>query len=326
MKRRDASIAFVVLAAMPLVGQAQSTAKLYRIGFLGLTSATAYSPNLNAFLAALRELGYEEGRNLEIDYRWAEGRDERLPELAVQLVQLRPDVLVSHSVGVRAAQQATSTIPIVMGVSADPVAAGLVKSLARPGGNTTGVASRLTELAAKRLELLKEVVPTLRRVAVLSNPALPSLVRGLEETEIAAGKLGVRLRPFNVTGDLASLESLFDAILRDRPDGLVVQPDPVTGKHGVSIARFATKNRLPAVGGDRQFAVNGGLLAYGGSFVDGWRLAARYVDKILKGAKPADLPVEQPTTFELVVNLKTAKELGLRLPNSLLTRANEVFQ
>ena len=221
MNRRDATIALVVLATAPVGSQAQSSVKSYRIGFLGLSSASAYAPNLNAFLAALRELGYEEGRNLEIEYRWAEGREERLPELAVQLVQRSPDVLVSHSVGVRAAQKATSTIPIVMGVSADPVADGLVKSLAKPGGNTTGVASRLTDLAAKRLELLKDVVPTLKRVAVLSNPALPALVRGLEETEIAAGRLGVRLRSFSVTGDMERLESLFDAILQVNIAGLL---------------------------------------------------------------------------------------------------------
>ncbi len=325
VQRRDFLIVAAAFLVAPFVAKAQPT-KAYRIGFLGLSSPSDYAPYLNAFLLGLRELGYEEGRNIVIEYRWADGREERLPELAVQLVQLNPDVLVSHAIGVRAVQQATSTIPIVMGVSSNPVEFGLIKSLAKPDGNTTGVTSQLIELSSKRLELLREVVPKLKDVAVLSNLALPGLRKGLEETESAARTLGVRVRSFGISTDTAALESVFAAIARERPDGLVVQPDPLAGRHGARIAEFAEKYRLPAIGGGRQFVVDGGLLSYGGSFAEGWRLAARYVDKILKGAKPADLPVEQPSTFELAINVKTAKNLGLTIPQSLLLRANEVIQ
>jgi putative tryptophan/tyrosine transport system substrate-binding protein len=326
MNRRGATVACLVLTAVALAGQAQPARKVHRIGFLGLSSASDYAPYLDAFLRELRDLGYEDGKNIAIEYRWADGHEERLAELAAQLVRLDPDLLVSHAIGVGAVQRATSTIPIVMGVSADPVGFGLVKSLARPGGNTTGVASQLVDLAAKRLELLKEAAPKLKDVAVLSNLAVPAAHKGLEETEIAARKLGIRLRSFGVVADAAALEPVFAAILRERPDGLVVQPDPLTGKHGIAIAAFAAKNRLPAIGGGKNFAVDGGLLSYGGSFVEGWRLAARYVDKVLRGAKPADLPIEQPTTFELVINLKTANELALNLPPSLMLRATEVIR
>jgi putative ABC transport system substrate-binding protein len=233
---------------------------------------------------------------------------------------------VSHAIGVDAAQQATSTIPIVMGASADPVASGLIKSLAKPGGNTTGIASQLADVASKRLELLKEAVPKLKDVAILSNLTLPGARNGLEETEVTARKLGIRVRSFGVIAESTALESVLAAVLRERPDGLIVQPDPITGKHGVPIAAFAARNRLPSIGGGRQFVIDGGLFSYGGNFFEGWRLAARYVDKILKGAKPADLPVEQPTTFELLVNLKTAKAMGFTVPPALLLRANEVIQ
>ena len=326
MNRREATIALMALAAVPLAGGAQGTAKRHRIGFLGLTTAADYAQYLDASLQGLRDLGYEEGKSIVIEYRWAEAREERLPALAAELVRLKPDVLVTHAIGTAAAQAATSTLPIVMGASADPVGFGFIKSLARPGGNTTGVASRMFDLASKRLELLKEAAPKLASVAVLSNLALPAARRGLEETEIAARKLGVRVRSFGILADAGAFESVLAAILRDRPDGLVIQPDPVAGRHGLRIAAFGIKNRLPAIGGGRQFAVDGGLLTYGASFTEGWRLAAKYVDKILKGAKPADLPVEQPTTFELVVNLRTAKELGLTLPASLLLRASEQIQ
>ena len=326
MNRREATIAAVLLAVVPRASRGQRTGKPYLIGFLGLSSAMEYAEYLNAFLQGLRDLGYEDGRNIVIEYRWAEGRDERLPALAAELVRLGPDVLVSHSLGIPAAQGATSAIPIVMGASADPVGFGFVKSLAKPGGNTTGVASRLVDLASKRVELLKEVAPKLNSVAVLSYFARPAHRKSLEETEMAARKLGVRVRAFDVGADPATLDSPFAAILRDRLEGLIIQPDPVTGKHSSRIAAFAARNRLPAIGGGKQFAVDGGLLSYGASFTEGWRVAARYVDRILKGAKPADLPVEQPTTFELVVNLKTAKEMRFTLPASLLWRANEVIE
>lgn len=326
MNRREATTALVALGAMPFVAEAQPTGKLPRIGFLGLSSASDYAAALKAFLQGLRELGYEEGRNVVIEYRWAEGREERLPSLAAELVRLNPDVLVSHATGIRAAREATSTIPIVMGVSADPVELGHVKSLAKPGGNTTGVASQIVDLASKRLELLREVAPKLKVVAVLSRLDSFGTRKGLAETEIAARKLGVRVRSFEVVAEPAALESAFTAILRERPDALLVQPDSLIGRHHVRIATFATRNRLPAMGGWRDFVVDGGLISYGGDFLEGWRVAARYVDRILKGAKPADLPVEQPTSFELAINLKTAKAIGLIVPSSLLLRANEVIQ
>jgi putative ABC transport system substrate-binding protein len=325
MNRRDVTIAFAVLAAMPATAAAQPKGGPRRIGFLGLSSASDYAPFLDAFLQGLRDLGYEDGRNVVIEYRWADGHEERLPELARQLVRLEPDILVSHTIGVRAAQQATSTIPIVMGVSSDPVGFGLIKSLAKPGGNTTGVATQIVDTASKRLELLKEIVPGLKEVAVLSNLAVPAAGKGLEETEAAARKLGVRVRSFGVSADATALEPRFAAVLRARPDGLVIQPDPITGKHSSSIAAFATKNRLPSIGGGKQYAIDGGLASYGSNFLEAWRLAAQYVDKILKGARPADLPVEQTSTLELVVNQKTARALGLALPPSLLLRANAVI-
>ena len=237
-------------------------------------------------------------------------------------------MLVTHAIpGIRAAQQATSTIPIVMGTSSDRVRLGLVKSLAKPGGNTTGVSSQLIDLAAKRLELLREAVPNLRQVAVLSNLANETAREAVKETVVAARTLGVRVRSFAVTTEPTGLETAFTAILRERPDALIVIPDPlILGAYSARIAEFAARNRLPAMGGQSGFTGAGGLISYGGDFTEGWRVAAQYVDKILKGAKPADLPVEQPTKFELVINLKTAKALGLTIPQTLLLRADQVIQ
>ena len=319
--------AVAVLAAPPAAG-AQPAGKVYRIGFLGLSSPASYAANLQAFRQGLRDLGYHEGKNISIEYRWAEERNERLPALAAELVRLNPDVLVTHATpGIRAAQQATSTIPIIMGTSADPVRLGFVKSLARPGGNTTGVASQLIDLAAKRLELLKEAVPNLRQVAVLSNLANAAAREAVRETEVAARKLGVRVWSFEVKTEPTELETVFTTILRERPDGLIVIPDSlVIGPRNARITEFAARNRLPAMGGERRFAADGGLIFYGGDFSEGWRLAARYVDRILKGAKPADLPVEQPTKFELVINLRAAKALGLTIPQSLLQRADQMIE
>jgi putative tryptophan/tyrosine transport system substrate-binding protein len=326
LTRREAAIALGAFGIASFAAHAQPARKLHRLGFLGVSSAADYAPFLAAFLQGLRELGYEDGRNIVIEYRWADGREERLAELAVQLVRLNPDVIVSHATGVSAAQGATSTVPIVMGVSSDPVGLGLIRSLAQPGGNTTGVASQMVDLAAKRLELLKEIAPKLKVVAVLSQLSNPGAQRGLSETELAAGRLGVRVLSFPVEAEPAALESVFAAIIRARPDGLIVQPYPFTAAQNAQIAAFATSNRLPAMGGARQFVVEGGLISYGGDFVEGWRVAARYVDKILKGARPADLPVEQPTRFELVVNLKTARTLGIRIPQAVLVRADRLIE
>jgi putative tryptophan/tyrosine transport system substrate-binding protein len=326
MKRRETTLALVAFGMVPPGAHAQPAGKPYRIGFLGLTSASAYAPQLQGFLQGLRELGYVEGKNIVIEYRWADGRDERLAELVAQLVRLHPDVLVTHATAVRVAQQATSTIPIVMGVSADPVGMGLIKSLARPGGNTTGVASQMVDLSSKRLQLLNEIVPQLKDVAVLSYESSPGARRGLAETEAAARKLGVRVRPFWLAAEPSALESIFAAIARDRSAAVIVQPDSVTGRYSDRIAALALEKGLPTMGGARPFVVDGGLASYGGDFVEGWRVAARFVDKILKGAKPADLPVEQPTKFELVINLKTAKALGITIPQTVLLRADEAIE
>jgi ABC-type uncharacterized transport system substrate-binding protein len=326
MDRRAFLAGSAALLTVPLAAEAQG-AKVYRIGFLGLSSAAVYAPSVQAFRQELRELGYEEGKNLSIEYRWAHGRDAHLPALASELVRLNPDVLVTHATpGIRAAQQATTTIPIVMGVSADPVRLGFVKSLARPGGNTTGVATMQFDLAAKRLELFKEAIPTLRYVAVLFNHANQAVREDLRQMEVAGGKLRVRLRSFELVVEPAALQTVFAAILRERPDGLIVVADSLAAKHITRIGEFAVRNRLPAMSALREIVLTGGLISYGGDYQEGWRVAARYVDRILKGAKPAHLPVEQPTKFELIINLKTAKALGLTIPPSLLLRADQVIE
>lgn len=228
--------------------------------------------------------------------------------------------------GIRAVQQATTTIPIVMGVSSDPVRLGFVKSFARPGGNTTGVATLQVDLAAKRLELFKEVVPILGQVAVLWNRTNPSLREDLRQMELASVKLGVRLRSFELVPEPTTLQTVFAAVLRERPEGLIVVADSLAATHSARIAEFAVRNRLPTMAGWKGFIADGGLISYAADFLEGWRVAARYVDRILKGAKPSALPVEQPTKFDLVINLKTAKTLGLTIPPAVLARADEVLQ
>lgn len=324
MDRRQATIALAALGIGARHVIAQPAIARRRVAFLGVSSAREYAPLVDAFIRSLRDLGYEEGRNVVFDYRWADGHDERLPALAAELLRLGPDVVVTHATGVPAVQKATSTVPIVMGASADPVGFGLVASLAKPGGNTTGVASQIIDLASKRLELLKEAVPNLDVVAVLSHLPNPAARRGLAEIQTAARKLNVRVLSFGIATDGVEVESEFRAIVRERARGLIVQPDPVTGKYSERIAKLALHNGVPAIGGVRQFAIDGGLMTYGADFVEGWRLAARYVHRILQGAKPADLPVEQPTAFELAVNTRTAQALGLTLPASLLVRAEIV--
>ena len=324
MHRRQATIALVALSIAARRVIAQPTMTRRRIAFLGVSSPREYAPLVDAFVGTLRELGYDEGKNVVFDYRWADGRDDRLPALAAELLRLQPDVVVTHATGVPAVQKATTTVPIVMGASADPVGFGLVASLAKPGGNTTGVASQIIDLASKRLELLKEAVPNLDLVAVLSHLGNPAARRGLAETETAARKLKIRVVSFGLGADAREVESVFRAIVQERARGLIVQPNPVTGKYSERIARLALENRVPAIGGVRQFAVDGGLMTYGADFVEGWRLAARYVHRILQGARPADLPVEQPTGFELAVNPRTAQTLGVTLPASVLLRAEIV--
>ncbi len=292
----------------------------------GSLSEPRFPRFLQAFRQGLRELGYVEGQNIAIEFRWAEGKYDRLPGLAAELVRLKVNVIVaSGPPAIQAAKQATETIPIVMAAIADAVAAGFVASLARPGGNITGLSLMLPELVGKQLELLKEVVPKVSRVALLGNPANPPYAQQVRQAQDAARALGVRLQPLEAR-DPSEIDKAFAAITTERADAVIVLPDTVLLDHRTRIADHAVRRRLPTVSGQSEQAEGGGLLAYGPSISDGVRRAATYVDKILKGAKPADLPVEQPTKFELVINLKTAKALGLTIPPSLLQRADEVIQ
>jgi len=318
-------VALGVLAA-PLPAAAQPPAKVPRIGFLGSGSPSTYGPLIVAFRQGLRDLGYVEGQNVVIELRWAEERSERLPDLAAELVRLKVDVILTHA-GPNAlvAKQATTTIPIVVAFAADLVGSGLVASLARPGGNVTGLNLLSPELGGKRLQLLKEAVPGLSRVAVLWNPALPAVVAIMRETEAAARTLGVQLQSLEVRGP-DDFESAFAAATRGRARALITVEQPLAFIHRARIVDFAAKSRLPAIYPFKEFVDTGGLMSYGAHAADLWRRAATYVDKILKGAKPADLPVEQPTRFELVINMKTAKALGLTIPQSILIRADQVIQ
>jgi putative ABC transport system substrate-binding protein len=314
------------LLAAPLAAQEQQPAKLSRIGFLATGAPADTGVRLEAFRQGLRELGYVEGRSIAIEVRWAEGKVERLPDLAAELVRLKVDVILASSTPVAlAAKNATRTIPIVFASAGDPVRAGLVASIARPGGNVTGLSLLAPELVARQLQLLKEAVPKASRVAVLSNPANPYTAVMVEETEAAARSLGVRVQFQGVRGADA-LDSAFTAIMRERPGAILTLFDPMLTAHRARIVELTNKNRLPAMYPHREYAETGGLMAYGASLPDLYRRAATYVDKILKGAKPADLPVEQPVTFELVINLKTAKALGFTIPQSLLSRADEVIK
>jgi len=313
----------LALALAPLVAEAQPAEKLARIGYLSLGSA-ADTPK--ALLQGLRELGYVEGQNLVIEYRYTEGKAERLPDLAEELVSLKVDIIVAGGTPLPlAAKRATTTIPIVMTSAGDPVGSGLVASLAKPGGNVTGLSTFTRDLAAKRLQLLKEVVPVISRVAVLWNAANPYAVLNMRETEAAARTLGLQVQSVEVRGP-DDIETGFSTAIRWRAGAFIVVDYPVTYLHRTRIADLAARNQLPAMYGFRQYAEAGGLMAFGTSLADLSRRAATYVDKILKGAKPADLPVEQPTQFELVINAKTAKALKLTIPPSVLLRADQVIE
>ena len=280
----------------------------------------------DALLDGLRERGYREGQNLVFERRFSEGNAERFPELAAELIRLRVDcIIVPTTPAALAAKHATQTIPIVMTAAIDPVGAGLVASLARPGGNLTGLSSLGPELSGKRLELLKEVVPGLTRVAVLWNAANPANVSVWQETQAAAGVLGLLLQSQDVRGP-QDLEGAFALTAQARPDALLVLPDSLLNMHGQQIVEFATQQHLPSMVGRREPVRAGGLMYYRSSVPERFRRAADYVDRILKGAKPADLPVEQPMKFELVINLKTAKALGLTIPPHILFQADEVIQ
>ena len=319
----------MVILVAPLAAEAQRPTKVYRIGILGNAPPTtpAVARLYEAFAEGLRERGYMEGENLVIERRWAEGRFDRLPDLAAELVRLKVEVIVAGPTPPAvAAKNATGTIPIVMWGVGDPVGQGLVASLARPGGNVTGLSFSVGwETFGKGLELLKETVPKVRRVAVLSNPANASHALAIENVKVAARSLGVQLQLLEARGP-EEFEGAFAAMAKERVAALLVPTDPVFFLHRARLAELAAKNRLPSVHSLREYVEAGGLMSYGPSLLDLLRRAATFVDKILKGAKPADLPVEQPTKFELVINLKTAKALGLTIPQSLLLRTDQVIE
>jgi ABC-type uncharacterized transport system substrate-binding protein len=326
MKRRD----FIALlggaaAAWPLAAGAQTSPKIPRVGYIAGSSANSTEHMVGAFRQRLRELGYVEGQTIALEVRYAEGRSDRMPELLAELVGLKMDVLMAgNSVAALAAQKATRTIPIVM-VAADPVGLGLVASLARPGGNVTGLSYFNEAIIAKRLQFLGEFVPGLVRLAVLRNPTIAVHATFWRETEVAARTLGLALQPLEVRGP-EDFEAAFASAKRGNAQALVALDDALTVAHRPRIVALAASSRLPAMYGLREFPDDGGLMSYGASFVDLFRRAATYVDKILKGAKPADLPVEQPTKFELVINRKTANALGLAVPPTLLAQADDVIE
>ena len=315
------------LLAAPLAVEGQPVGKVPRIGFLRVTSPSDRPPLLDAFRQRLRELGWVEGQNIVIDYRYAEGRVDRLPGLAAELVRLKVDLIVSEGTqGVTAARNATETIPIVMIAVRDPVGTGLIASLPRPGGNVTGVSGYAgLESIAKQLELLKEMVPEASSVAILSNPTNAYHKLAIKEVNIAAQVLGVQLQLVEAR-DVSDFDGAFAAMAKERAGALLVLSDIIFNSHGARLADLATAGRLPTANAVRESVEAGGLMAFGPSFLDSYRRSAEYVDKILKGTKPADLPVEQPTKFELVINLQTAKRLGLTLPPTLLSRADEVIE
>jgi len=321
----------VVLAlgilAGPLAAEAQQPAKTPRIGVLAVGSASDAALRFEAFRQGLRERGWIEGQNVVLEYRWGDGRYDRLPDLAAELVRLKVDVIFAPgTAGLVAAQNATRTIPIVFATAADPLGRGIIASLARPGGNVTGLSFSVGfEIVGKQLEVLKEVVPKVSRVAVLGNPGSPAYGPMLREAQVAGRSLGVQLQVLEARGP-NEFDRAFAAMVKQRAGALLVLADAAYIFDRTPLAQLAAKSRLPAIYGLREHVEAGGLLAYGPNLSDLFRRAATYVDKILKGAKPADLPVEQPTKFELVINLKTAKALGLTIPRSLLLRADQVIE
>ena len=325
-RRRFIEVIAGCLLAAPLRADAQPAAKVPRIGFLGNSTAALEANLVGPFREGLRELGYVEGRNILIEYRWAEGKNERLPALIADLIALKVDVIVTAGTpAALAVKKATTSIPLVMAAVGDPIGVGLVASLARPGGNVTGLSAIAPELEGKRLELLREVVPRLSHIAVLWNPDNPFQPGSLKEARAAAQVLGIKVQLLGVR-TAEDFPAAFAAILKERPDALLVLADRIFLHNRARIVDFEAKRRLPGMYPYRELVEAGGLMSFGPSYADMHRRAATYVDKILKGAKPADLPVEQPTKFDLVINLKTAKALGLTIPPSLLGRADEVIQ
>jgi putative tryptophan/tyrosine transport system substrate-binding protein len=318
MRRREFFTALAAIVAGSLSARAQQPAKLPTIGFLGANTPATQRQWTAAFVHRLGELGWIEGRTVAIEYRWGEGHTVRFAEFLADFVRLKVDVIVTAGAAVRAAKQATSIIPIVFAVANDPLGAGLVASLSQPGGNVTGLSNQASDLGTKRLELLREIVPGLRRLAIMANVGNPQTALEMGEVQATARKLGLEFT-------LLDLAPGFEA-LKGRADALYVCPDPLVTTNRIRINALALGARLPTVYGLREYVEAGGLMSYGTSYADLWRRAGDYVDKILRGAKPADLPVEQPTRFELVINLTTARALSLTIPPTVLARADEVIE
>jgi putative tryptophan/tyrosine transport system substrate-binding protein len=320
------SVVLVSLLAIAVIAEAQQTGKVPRIGFLAAATASAVAARIEVFRHGLRELGYIEGKNVVVEWPSAEGKPDRLPALAAELVRLKVDVIVTGGpTATRAAKEATSTIPIVMTQDSDPVGSGFVTSLARPGGNITGLSNLSSDLVGKRLELLKEIVPRLSRVGVLGSSTQPGNAEALRELELTAGTFGVRLQYLDILSS-KDIETAFRAASKGRAEAALVLGSPVLNSHRTQIADHATKNRLLVIYDRLEYVEVGGLMSYATSITALDRRAATYVDKILKGAKPAELPIEQPTKFEFVINLKAAKQIGLTIPPNVLVRADKVIR
>jgi putative ABC transport system substrate-binding protein len=332
-KMNSKKLFYLVLAVMLLPlsvpAEAQQPTKVPRLGFLSAASTSAIAARIEGFRHGLRELGYIEGKNVVVEWPSADGKPDRLPALAAELVRLKVDIIVSAGPSAtRAAKEATSTIPIVMTQDSDPVGNGFVASLARPGGNITGLSTLSPEISGKHLELLKETVPKLSRVAVLGSSTQPGNAQALREVELAARELKVQLQYLDIRDarDPKDIETAFRAASKGRAEAVLVLGSPVLNSHRAQIADLAAKNRLPAIYDRREYVEAGGLMSYATSIADLDRRAATYVDKILKGAKPADLPVEQPKKFEFIINLKAAKQIGLTIPPNVLVRADRVIK
>jgi putative tryptophan/tyrosine transport system substrate-binding protein len=315
-----------MLFALSFPTNAQQPTKVSRIGFLSAPSPSAVSARAEAFRQGLHDLGHVEGQDVAIEYRYAEGKLDRFPALAAELVRLKVDVIVTGtSAGTRSAKEATATIPIVMAQDGDPVGNGFVASLARPGGNITGLSSLAPEISGKRLELLKEIGPKFSRVAVFGNSASPGTAQSLKESELAAGAFGVQLQYLDMRSP-KDIETAFAAASKGRADAVLVLASPIFNVQRKQIVDLAVKSRLPVIYYAPEWVQDGGLMSYGVSYTDLYRRAATYVDKILKGTKPADLPVEQPKKFEFIINLKAAKQIGLTIPPNVLARADKVIR
>jgi putative ABC transport system substrate-binding protein len=326
MKRREFIVALGGAAAsLPFAARAQQPAKVPTIGFLGTPAAPIWKPYSTAFVQRLSELGWVEGRTVAIEFRWAEGRNERFDEIAAEFVRLKVDVIVTSGAAVTAAMHANSTIPIVFAIGADPVGSGHVASLARPGGNVTGLSLQAADVAGKRLELLREVIPNLRRLAILANVAYPASAVEMAEVETTARALGYEVAKLEIRR-AEDIEAVFSSFKGEADALYICGYDPLVNTNRIRINALAIAARMPTVAGDQAYVRAGGLISYGPNFSDMFRRSADYVDKILRGAKPGELPVEQPTKFDLIVNLKTAKALGIAVSESFLLRADEIIE